>query len=274
MKRVYNWDEKEAVEQELKRKSSLFISAVRGEDWQVCVDLLRPRYRMNFINSIYDKCSLNGFCKLLKFVLTEGSPLKSQSALLYRTFKRLQARKADGQDYQPLIMSSREFARFNDLPGQIEVWRGSGDCDLGWAWSLDRFSARWHASNYARASPRKQGFVHKAIVRKENVLALLSDQPVGQETVIINPGTLTVISSKAFGIECRYRSPEKRYLDKLKPKFVLSEIQSAEAEISKPNSDEDRQAVLQWAQECLEKQVRRTRHQESPGHSCYFQSER
>lgn len=270
LKRVYNWGEKEAVEQELKVKTSLFLSAVREEDWQVCVNLLRPRYRMNFLNSIYDRCSLNKFCELLRFIFTDGSPLKSQSTLFYRTIKRLKARKAEGQDYQPLIMSPEELTRFNDLPDQILVWRGSGDCDLGWAWSFDRFVARWHASQCARTNPRKQGFVHKAWVMKEDIFALLSDQPVGQETVIINPRALTVISSKPFGVECRYRSPEKRYLDKVKPEFVLSKAKPAESELLKSCSDENRQAVMQWAQECLEKQARRAGHKESPCHGINF----
>jgi hypothetical protein len=164
-------------------------------------------------------------------------------------------------------MSSKELARFNDLPDLIEVWRGSGDCDLGCTWTLNWHTARWYASQYAKANPRRQGFVHKARVRKEQVLALLSDLPVGQETVIIDPRTLTVISSKSFGVECRYRSPEKRYLDKVKSNNVPSQTQPITVEISKPCSDEERQAVLQWAQECLEKQASRPRHQESLRHS-------
>jgi len=274
LKITCNWDEQETAKQELEERVSQFLNAVRQENWLVCVGLLRPRYRVNFLNAIQDKCALRKFCELLKFVLTEGSPLKSQATLLYRTFKRLQALKVDGQDYQPLIMSSEELARFNDLPDLIEVWRGSGDCDLGWTWTLDRFTARWYASQYAKANPRRQGFVQKARVRKEQILAVLSDQPVGQETVIIDPGTLTVISSKPFGVECRYRSPQKRYLDKVKPNNVPSETKPVAVEISKPCSDEERQAVLQWAQKCLEEQARRPRHQESLRHSHCSQSGR
>jgi len=269
-----NGDEIEPAKREIEKRGSLFRSAVREEDWLVCLGLLRPRYRVNFLNAIKDKCVLRKFCELLKFILTEGSPLKAQATLLHRTFKRLQAGKADGQDYQPLIMSSKELARFNDLADLIEVWRGSGDCDLGWAWTLDPYTARWYASEYAKANPRRQGFVQKARVRKEQILALLSDQPVGQETVIIDPGTLTVISSKPFGVECRYRSPEKRYLDKVKHNNVPSETKPITVEISKPCSDEERQAVLQWAQKCLEEQARRPRHQESLRHSHCAQSGR
>ena len=269
-----NWDEVEVAKQELEERVALFLGAARKEDWLVCVGLLGPRYRVNFLNAISHKCSLKKFCELLKFVLTEGSLLRPQATLLHRTFKRLQARKADGQDYRPLIMSSKELARFDALPDPIEVWRGSGDCDLGWTWTLDRYTARWYASQYAKANPRRQGFVHRARVRKEQVLALLSDLPVGQETVIIDPGTLTVISSKPFGVECRYRSPEKRYLDRVKLEFVPSQTEPIEVEISKPCSDEDRQAVLQWAQKCLEEQASRPRHQESFRHSRCSQSGR
>ena len=274
LKCTCNWDEEEAAKQELKEKVSLFLSAARDQDWLVCVGLLRPRYRVNFLNAIKDKCVPRKFCELLKFILTDGSPLKAQATLLHRTFKRLQYRKADGQDFQPLIMSSKELARFNDLPDPVEVWRGSGDCDLGWTWTLDRYTARWYASKYAKANPRRQGFVHKARVRKDQILALLSDLPVGQETVIIDPGTLTVISSKPFGVECRYRSPEKRYLGKVKPNNVPSETKPTAVEISKPCSDEERQAVLQWAQECLEEQASRPRHKESLRPSRYSQSGR
>ena len=142
LKITCNWDDQETAKQELEEKVSLFLSAVRQEDWLECIGLLRPRYRVNFLNAIHDKCSLQKFCALLKFVLTEGSPLKSQATLLHRTFKRLQTKKADGQDYQPLIMSSKELARFSDLPDPIDVWRGSGDCDLGWTWTLDYCTAR------------------------------------------------------------------------------------------------------------------------------------
>ena len=192
-----------AAKQEVDRRITQFAEAVRSEDWVECLRLLRPKYRVNYLNAIRNKCALRTFCSLLRYILTDGCYLKPEWTLLHRTFQRLQAERATGHDFQPLIMSPREQSRFRDLPEIVDVWRGSGDSGLGWTWTLDRYTARWFASKYAKANAQRQGFVHKARVSKDQVLALLTDAPVGEETVLIDPSSVTVVSSKAFGVECR-----------------------------------------------------------------------
>ena len=208
LKESIQWDWVTNQERNLEKTRKVFQEFVDGEEWAEALGLLKTKARFPYLMSIRSEMSEGAFYRLLRGVLVTNETLRSFRNPLGRLLRRV-----DLDRVRPLMMARSELKFLQEQPERFLVWRGTGDCNLGWAWSCYEHVAHWYASRYASANTSQQGFVMQGVVNLSDVIAAFVADPKGHGTMIIDPDTVHIMKVNVVGSLCPFDSPEERWAE-------------------------------------------------------------
>lgn len=128
--------------------------------------IVNKPYRMAFLKHIKTYLSKEDFSKLLRTIWIDSENPSQDPNVSVRTlvswFK--------GADKQ-FLMTEKEYAAYTAFPEKIEIFRGVavGRNPDGLSWTPKREVAEWFAHRFDKND--RKGYIKKATIRKENVLA-------------------------------------------------------------------------------------------------------
>lgn len=141
--------------------------------------IFRSAYKLTFIRFVMDFLSVDDMSKLLADAwVVEENPNQDTNvsvAMVTRWFRKANKR---------VLMTDEDYAVYESLEPEIEVYRGVavGRNPKGLSWTTDFENAKWFAGRFNSGS--KMGYIQKATVRKENVLAYFNTR--SEDEIVAN----------------------------------------------------------------------------------------
>lgn len=151
-----------------------YVEMIEQLDRKICdcdnlysvYSIFRAAYKLTFIRFVMEFLSVDDMSKLLADAwVTEENPNQDTNvsvAMATRWFRKANKR---------VLMTDKDYAVYETLEPVIEVYRGVavGRNPKGLSWTMDYENAKWFAGRFNSGS--KKGYIQKATIRKENVLA-------------------------------------------------------------------------------------------------------
>jgi hypothetical protein len=163
---------------QLKEKKRLLEESQQGKKWSTYIHMYERPWRMWAFEKVCDEMTDGHYWKNLASVWTDSENIWQNG----REWSVLLGSKRTGRE---LMMDKADLEVFNNLPEQIQVYRGAGKRDpYPYSWSLSRDRAEWFANRKAGMSKVK-GVVYESVVSKKNVLAYFSGR--GEQEVVVFP---------------------------------------------------------------------------------------
>lgn len=137
--------------------------------------LIQKPYKLAFLNRIKQYISMKTFSEWLGeiWVTVENPNMDAMISIdtLLEWFT-----EAD----KTVLMSSDELKTYNNLPDEVQIYRGVGEKSnpKGLSWTLNIEKAKWFADRY------KKGYVLTALAKKKDILAYFAGRK--EEEVIID----------------------------------------------------------------------------------------
>lgn len=141
--------------------------------------IFRSSYKLTFIRFAMDYLSVDDMSRLLADAwVVEENPNQDVNvsvAMVTRWFRKANKR---------LLMTEEDYAVYESLQPEIVVYRGVGvgRNPKGLSWTMSFENAKWFAGRFN--NDIKKGYVQKATVRKENILAYFNTR--NEDEIVAN----------------------------------------------------------------------------------------
>lgn len=156
------------------------ILGIDEENTDLCmiIQSIKPEYRMMAFNDIYKFLDKEDYCIGLKesYIRTEGINTINAKLSLKETLNLFKI--ADSK-----ILMKEDYNKFLELPGEVEIYRGTINKEYIPAISctIDKKRAIWFYQKY-----EKVGTVFKAKIKKEDIICYLDETACGEKEVIVD----------------------------------------------------------------------------------------
>lgn len=156
------------------------ILGIDEENTDLCmiIQSIKPEYRMMAFNDIYKFLDKEDYCIGLKesYIRTEGINTINAKLSLKETLNLFKI--AD-----PKILMKEDYNKFLELPGEVEIYRGTINKEYipAISWTIDKKRAIWFYQKY-----EKVGTVFKAKIKKEDIICYLDETACGEKEVIVD----------------------------------------------------------------------------------------
>lgn len=153
-------------EKDLEAARQHIMSIIKKSDLLGLYMIIRNPYKLTFLKYAMDDMSKEDFSHYLAdaWVVMENPNQDANCPipLIIKMFK-----KAD----KKILMTPEDYEKFINLPDEIEVYRGVAvnRNPKGISWTDNYEKAKWFANRFNNEN--EVGYIQKAIVKKENVLA-------------------------------------------------------------------------------------------------------
>lgn len=147
-----------------------------AKDIQTLYVYLNKPWRLTFLKFCRTCIDRDTFSDLLAdaWVSSENPNMDANCSLeeIVRWFKRANKK---------ILMDEKDYVIWNDLPSEFEVYRGvgRGRVSLGLSWTRNYKTAKWFADRWGY-----EGYVQKAVIKKENALAYLNTR--GEDEIVVD----------------------------------------------------------------------------------------
>ena len=148
--------------------------------------IIKKSWRLTFIKAVEDFLSLEDFSEIFSYIWRDSESPNMDANVsipeLIRYFKIADKR---------ILMEDENYEVFKNLPDEFVIYRGVGteSNPMGLSWTRNREKAIWFAKRFDFEKVKK-GYVQRAVVKKEWVLAYFNDRE--EEEIVVNPRKLNI----------------------------------------------------------------------------------